>query len=98
MLSRLVDNRIEVSSLQENWLQIKSGALALLFAESPKNGKDELEKKIGAFEKHMGLQSMEQRVGLLKGQINITSQPGEGTRVLIELPLNIREEKDGREV
>lgn len=54
MLSRLVDNRIEASSLQENWLQIKSGALALLFAESPKNGKDELEKKIGAFEKNMG--------------------------------------------
>lgn len=49
-------------------------------------------------EKRMGLQSMEQRVGLLKGQINITSQPGEGTRILIELPLNIREEKDGREV
>ena len=49
-------------------------------------------------EKRMGLQSMEQRVGLLKGKINVTSQPGEGTRILIELPLNIREEKDGREV
>lgn len=49
-------------------------------------------------EKHMGLQSMEQRVGLLKGQINITSRPGEGTRILIELPLKTREDKDGREV
>ena len=49
-------------------------------------------------EKHMGLQSMEQRVGLLKGKINITSQPGEGVRILIELPLNIIEEKNEHEV
>jgi PAS domain S-box-containing protein len=37
-------------------------------------------------EKRMGLSSMEQRVDLLLGRINIESSPGKGTKVVIKIP------------
>ncbi len=37
-------------------------------------------------EKRMGLSSMEERVGLLLGRIDIKSIPGKGTKVFIEVP------------
>lgn len=37
-------------------------------------------------EKRMGLQSMEERVGLLQGKMSIQSRPGQGTKILIEFP------------
>jgi signal transduction histidine kinase len=37
-------------------------------------------------EKRMGLSSMEERVGLLLGRIDIKSIPGKGTKVFIEIP------------
>ena len=37
-------------------------------------------------EKRMGLSSMEERANLLKGAIKIQSHPGEGTKILIEVP------------
>ncbi len=37
-------------------------------------------------EKRMGLSSMEQRVDLLLGRINIESTPGKGTKVVIKIP------------
>ncbi|RLC28218.1 MAG: hypothetical protein DRH56_00470 [Deltaproteobacteria bacterium] len=36
--------------------------------------------------KRMGLQGMEERVGLLQGKMTIRSRPGHGTRILIEIP------------
>jgi PAS domain S-box-containing protein len=41
-------------------------------------------------EKRMGLQSMVERVRLLEGKINIQSKPGQGTYILIEIPLKER--------
>jgi PAS domain S-box-containing protein len=38
-------------------------------------------------EKRMGLQSMEERVGLLGGEIRIDSRPNRGTTIFIEIPL-----------
>lgn len=35
----------------------------------------------------MGLQSMEQRARQLKGRLQVTSQPGSGTRILVEAPV-----------
>jgi PAS domain S-box-containing protein len=37
-------------------------------------------------EKRMGLQSMEERVGLLNGKMRIQSRPKSGTRILVEIP------------
>ena len=37
-------------------------------------------------EKRMGLRSMEERVGLLKGKMRIQSRPTEGTKIFIEVP------------
>ena len=48
-------------------------------------------------EKRMGLRSMEQRVALLKGKIEIKSHPGRGTKILVEVPYkerSIGQEKD----
>ncbi|MBU1053116.1 MAG: response regulator [Proteobacteria bacterium] len=44
-------------------------------------------------EKRMGLRSMEERVSLLDGKMNVTSHPGKGTKILIEIPL--KEKKYG---
>ncbi len=38
--------------------------------------------------KRMGLRSMEERVSLLHGNLDIQSKPGSGTRVLIEVPFS----------
>ena len=40
-------------------------------------------------EKRLGLSSMEERVTLLQGTMKIDSQPGQGTRVFIEIPSQI---------
>ena len=45
------------------------------------------EEAIG--EKRLGLSSMEERVTLLQGKMKIDSQPGQGTRVFIEIPSQI---------
>jgi len=37
-------------------------------------------------EKRMGLHNMKERVGLLQGRVNIESSPGNGTKVVIEIP------------
>ncbi|MBA4392804.1 MAG: hypothetical protein C0407_04540 [Desulfobacca sp.] len=37
-------------------------------------------------EKHLGLISMSERVSILQGQIKIQSEPGKGTKILIEVP------------
>jgi PAS domain S-box-containing protein len=37
-------------------------------------------------EKHLGLISMTERVSILQGQLKIESQPGKGTKILIEVP------------
>jgi signal transduction histidine kinase len=42
-------------------------------------------------EKRMGLQSMEERVGLLGGDIRIDSKPKHGTTIFIEIPLKEKE-------
>jgi PAS domain S-box-containing protein len=46
-----------------------------------------------ASEKRMGLDSMQERVGLLNGDLKIQSRLGEGTKIIIEVP--IREQKIG---
>jgi len=40
----------------------------------------------GLAEQRMGLRSMEERVALLQGRMKIDSQPGRGTRILVEVP------------
>jgi len=44
--------------------------------------------EISIDEKHMGLKSMEERVGLLDGIFRIQSGPEKGTRIFVEVPLN----------
>ena len=36
--------------------------------------------------KKMGIQSMEERVALLQGRMKITSTPGRGTKIMVEIP------------
>ena len=40
----------------------------------------------GESERHMGLRNMRERVTLLGGKCTLESLPGEGTRILIEIP------------
>jgi signal transduction histidine kinase len=42
----------------------------------------------------LGLRSMEERVRLVNGQLQIHSRPGEGTRISVTIPLPAAEEKD----
>lgn len=42
-----------------------------------------------AKEKRMGLRSMEERVGLLRGNLQITSSPGKGTTIKVEVPIRV---------
>ena len=41
---------------------------------------------LAPYEKRMGLRSMQERVNLLGGKMNIHSQPSKGTRIFIEVP------------
>ena len=43
-----------------------------------------------AAERHLGLLGMEERVTLLGGRLEITSQPGRGTGLLIEIPEGVK--------
>jgi len=45
-------------------------------------------KKLELHSKSMGLRSMEERVSLLNGTMDIQSKPGSGTRILIEVPFS----------
>ncbi len=40
-------------------------------------------------EEHIGLRGMRDRVALLGGKFSLTSSPGEGTRVLVKVPVNV---------
>jgi PAS domain S-box-containing protein len=54
------------------------------------NGKGfDVKKRLAGLtsEKRMGLRSMEERVNLLEGSMIVTSNPGKGTKILIEIPL-----------
>jgi PAS domain S-box-containing protein len=55
----------------------------------------DVKKRMATFThgKRMGLRSMEERVKLLGGQLDIRSQPGKGTRISIEVPY--KEKKSG---
>lgn len=53
------------------------------------NGKGfDVEKRLAEVttEKRMGLRSMEERVSLLEGKMAVTSHPGKGTKIFIEIP------------
>ncbi len=66
---------------------ISSFPNVILRIEDDGNGFD-LKKRLArtSSEKRMGLSSMEERVALLMGSINIESSPGKGTKVVIEIP------------
>jgi nitrate/nitrite-specific signal transduction histidine kinase len=37
---------------------------------------------------HFGLIGMRERAAVISGELNLDSQPGEGTRVMVRVPLN----------
>lgn len=43
---------------------------------------------------HIGIHGMRERVELLAGQLNISSKPGQGTKIEVVVPLNAREQKE----
>jgi len=45
--------------------------------------------------KHLGIQGMKERTGLLNGKINIRSNPGEGTKIFIEMPWKEKNDEQG---
>lgn len=47
----------------------------------------DLQSQISLKNKRMGLRSMEERVNLLGGRINVKTSPGSGTRFFIEVPI-----------
>ena len=40
-------------------------------------------------EKRMGVRSMEERASLLQGKIEIRSQEGKGTKIMVEIPIQL---------
>ncbi|MBC7867384.1 MAG: sensor histidine kinase, partial [Gloeobacteraceae cyanobacterium ES-bin-316] len=68
----------------KSFLQIKNDVLRLTITD---DGKGFIAKDI-ANKKTLGLLGMKERTNLLGGSYEITSMPGEGTSVLITVPLN----------
>jgi PAS domain S-box-containing protein len=59
----------------------------LVRVEDDGQGFDLAERKVQPGERHMGLQSMEERVLLLGGTFKVHSRPGQGTRIFAEIPV-----------
>jgi PAS domain S-box-containing protein len=66
-----------------SFLELKNSRLSLTIKD---NGKGFVEKEISS-KKTLGLLGMKERTNLLGGSYEITSKPGEGTSVLITVPL-----------
>jgi PAS domain S-box-containing protein len=79
------------------WVTVKlTAAFPNIVLRIEDNGRGfDVQKRAAAAgqEKRMGLRSMQERVKLLNGQINLQSKPGQGTKVSIKLP--IVEKKNG---
>jgi signal transduction histidine kinase len=65
-------------------LEFRDGQIALQIWDKGK-GFDPNSTPAGG--KHLGLSSMRERVELMRGTIRINSHPGEGTRIMINIPL-----------
>ena len=46
-----------------------------------------IDRELAKIKKGLGIVSMEERVRLVVGTLNIRSRPGDGTRVAVEVPL-----------
>jgi len=53
-------------------------------------------KDPGRRRKHLGLLGMQERVRLVNGQFAVTSAPGQGTTVCVEIPFRSRPEVQAR--
>jgi signal transduction histidine kinase len=51
-----------------------------------------------AREKRMGLNNMEERVHLIGGTIGIKSDPGQGTRIIVRVPIQAKTPRDAETV
>ncbi len=49
-----------------------------------------------AGEGHYGLQFMRERVAALRGQIEVVSQPGQGTQIIVQVPRNLTQRRKDR--
>ena len=53
------------------------------FAPPPLHGPEATER-----EEHIGLRGMRERVALVKGELELHSEPGQGTRIIVRVPLD----------
>ena len=64
----------------------------MLFRSIEDNGKGFSENSVGQSDdgrKHFGISLMKERVELMNGTIVITSEVGKGTKIAIEIPLDV---------
>ncbi|MEJ2691014.1 MAG: response regulator [Deltaproteobacteria bacterium] len=75
---------------EANWIRVElrcsKGRLLLSVADDGKGFNVKKRLKSALAEKRMGLRSMEERVGLLRGTLSIDSKPGKGCSVRVEAP------------
>ena len=68
------------------------GKCVLHIEDNGKGFSENYGNKSGDGKKHFGISLMKERVELLNGTIEITSEKGKGTKILIEIPLDIVKE------
>lgn len=93
IISEAIMNAIKHAEASEIWLtlqQEKHGAVQLMIAD---NGQGFDTGRIGKLEGHYGIVGMTERARLIGGTINIESEPGKGTTVVVEIAAN----EDGAE-
>jgi signal transduction histidine kinase len=76
-----VDSQEVYLSSQDGWVILEVTDDGIGFTPPPLEGPGATER-----EEHIGLRGMRERVHLVGGQLRLTSQPGEGTQIVVRVP------------
>jgi signal transduction histidine kinase len=68
-------------SAQDGWVVLEVTDHRRGFVPPPLDGPGATER-----EEHIGLRGMRDRMHLVGGQLRVVSQPGQGTRVIVQVP------------
>lgn len=93
----LTNVRKHARAIQATVRLVASHPKIILRLEDDGQGFEVAERQVGAVgERRLGLVGMEERVALLGGRLEIASQPGQGTKLAIEIPVRDQEHDQGQ--
>ncbi len=73
----------------------RRGSKLVVIIEDDGDGFDLMAVREGSLEGRLGLAGMEERVALLGGSLTVETNPGAGTTVFLEIPIDLNEEGKG---